>query len=188
VYDAALDGTWEPNNILNIVNYPYDADNLPPDIYEVAWPYNFSWLFRLDTAYYNRGVNVGDVMQFAGPPLNSPSDRFTFKIDGVDGAVAAVNLKNIKVVPDPYFVQYSSMVETQPGQAVLEFQHVPNRCTIRIYTLSGDLVRTLEHDDNSGTARWDLLSSNNQQVASGIYLYHVESPFGEHLGRFSVLK
>jgi hypothetical protein len=80
------------------------------------------------------------------------------------------------------------MVETGLDESILEFQNIPDKCTIRIYTLAGDLVRTIEHNDGSGVARWDLLTSNAQQVASGIYIYHVDSPYGEHLGRFAVVK
>ena len=97
-------------------------------------------------------------------------------------------MKNIKVVPNPYLAKYSSLVETNGSEAVIEFQHIPDECTIRIYTLSGELVRTIEHNDMNGYARWNLLSENSQQVASGVYLYHVESPYGERLGRFSIIK
>jgi len=80
------------------------------------------------------------------------------------------------------------MVETSEGESVVEFQNVPDECTIRIYTLAGDLVQTVNHTSGTGAARWNLLSKNRQQVAAGIYLYHVESTYGEHLGRFAIIK
>ena len=70
----------------------------------------------------------------------------------------------------------------------LKFRGVPDVCTVRIYTIAGDLVQTLVNDDGNGEVEWNLLSSNLQQVASGIYIFHVESPYGEHLGRFAVIK
>ena len=45
-----------------------------------------------------------------------------------------------------------------------------------------------EHTDGSGTEEWDLLTEGRRQIASGIYIYHVESEYGEHLGRFAVVK
>jgi len=126
--------------------------------------------------------------QVQGAPLLGPSDEFAFKVDGINAASAKVSLDDIRVVPNPYFVGYSARIETSAGQSVLEFQQVPGVCTIRIYSLAGDLVKTIEHNDGTGTARWDLQAEGQRLVASGIYLYHVESEFGEHLGRFAVVK
>jgi hypothetical protein len=36
---------------------------------------------------------------------------------------------------------------------------------------------------------WDMLSKDGNEIAYGIYLYHVEAPgIGEKLGRFAVIK
>jgi len=183
VIDGTLDGVWDHYNTLILVDYPY---NPAGNLYDDAYPYYFGWIFKIDTAIY--APQIGDVLQIQGAPVNGPEDHFTFKVDGVNAAAARTNLSNIRVVPNPYFVQYSARVETSDGESVLEFQKIPDHCTIRIYTLAGDLVQTIDHTDGTGTARWDLLSSNRQQVASGIYIYHVESPYGDHLGRFSVIK
>lgn len=179
-----IDETWSPGDGLAIVDYPY---NPATDLTAEAFPYYYGWRFDIDAATYN--PSSGDVLTIDRAPLNGPGDLFTFKIDGVNAAQASANLKNIRVVPNPYFAQYSAMVETGEGEAVIEFQKVPDECTIRIYTLSGDLVKTIYHSSSEGgTARWDLKSKDQIQVSSGIYLFHVESPYGEHLGRFAVIK
>ena len=176
-------GVWNSYDLISIVDWPYNpAGDLTAD----AFPYYYGWFFGFDDDVYN--PSVGEVLTVEGAPLNGPDDVFSFKVDGINASAAAAELSNVRVVPDPYFVHYDGMVETDPGESVLEFQGVPGNCTIRIYTIAGDLVQTIEHTSGTGTARWDLLSSNNQQVASGIYLYHVESPYGEHLGRFAVIK
>ena len=178
-----IDGTWNPDDAVTIVNYPYDTTS---DLATVAFPDRYGWRFTLDGSVYN--PTIGDVLTIDGAPLNGPGDVFTFKTDGVNAAAATNQMKDIRVVPNPYYAQYSSMVETGQGEAVIEFQKVPDKCTIRIYTLTGDLVNTINHDDGTGTARWNLQSSSQQQVASGIYIYHVESPYGERLGRFAIIK
>jgi len=183
IYDIADDGEWDPGDPLTIVNYPYDSTaTVTPD----AFPYCYSWMFGFDDSVYN--PVVGDVFTMQGAPLNGPEDNFVFKVDGVNAATASVNLKDIRVVPNPYFAQYSAMIETGEGESVVEFQKIPDRCTIRIYTMAGDLVTTINHNDGTGAARWDLLSEHGRLVASGIYIYHVESPYGEHLGRFAIIK
>jgi hypothetical protein len=35
---------------------------------------------------------------------------------------------------------------------------------------------------------WDLISQNTQSVASGIYLYSVESELGNQVGKFVIIK
>ncbi|MEW5993000.1 MAG: hypothetical protein AB1744_01210 [Candidatus Zixiibacteriota bacterium] len=182
VYDWGSDGGYDPDDLLTVVNYPYDS---LASVTPFAFPYYYRWMFGFDDSVFN--PVVGDVFTVQGAPLNGPGDNFAFKVDGINSANARKDLKDIRVVPNPYFARYSAMVETAEGQSVLEFQKIPDRCTIRIYTLAGDLVCTIEHD-GSGAARWDLLSESGRQVASGVYIFHVDSPYGEHLGRFAVIK
>jgi len=67
------------------------------------------------------------------------------------------------------------------------------RNTIKIYTLAGDLVETIEHDGTGGygEASWNLISRNGQEVVSGIYLYVVQSAddrFDDFIGKFVVVR
>ena len=183
VYDFFGDGVWDPYDLLGIVNYPYDSVT---SVTPFAFPEYYSWLIGFDDAVYN--PSIGDVFTIESAPLNSPGDEFLFSVDGIDAADASDDLKDVKVVPDPYIAQYSAKVETAEGESALEFQNIPTECTIRIYTMSGDLVQTLNHTDGTGSERWNLLSGSQQQIASGIYIFHVESPFGNRIGRFAVIK
>ena len=57
-------------------------------------------------------------------------------------------------------------------------------------TVRGDLVDTIEHHStiDDGTENWDLRSKDGLNIAYGIYLFHIESPYGEKIGRFAVIK
>jgi hypothetical protein len=182
VYDFGLDGAYDPWDLIIIINYPYDADTDP---FETAWPTYFSWFFGFDETQYN--PSVGDVFTIEGPLMNSPDDVFMFSADGISTSHASASLSNIKVVPDPYYA-YATLWEVNEGESVLQFQNLPNRCTIRIYTLSGDLVKTLEHVNDTGTEEWNMQNADQRLIVSGIYLYHVESPYGDFIGRFAVVK
>ncbi len=62
---------------------------------------------------------------------------------------------------------------------------------IKIYTLAGDLVQTLDHDNSKlGIKDWGLTSSVGQTIASGIYLYTVEDKKNGKIqvGKFVVIK
>ena len=69
----------------------------------------------------------------------------------------------------------------------MEFIHLPDKATVRIYSLSGDLVQTLQHE-GSGTLAWNMLNSNGQGIAPGLYYYNVDSSVGTRIGKFAVIK
>jgi hypothetical protein len=48
------------------------------------------------------------------------------------------------------------------------------RATIRIYSYTGQLIQTIEHDRASYGNPWYQLSINNQVIASGVYYFVVQ--------------
>ena len=76
----------------------------------------------------------------------------------------------------------------------VRFANLPlSPCTIKIFTLDGDLVKELEHDGSGGYGEcsWNLLTKNGQQVVSGIYLFSVtadEPGFDRQIGKFVVVR
>ncbi|MCK4858082.1 MAG: T9SS type A sorting domain-containing protein, partial [candidate division Zixibacteria bacterium] len=161
-----------------ILDFPYDGMPHPE-----AYPYYDAWIFRFaedDTAYA-----TGDIFEIGGAPVNGAGDKFLFKVPGVDATLAAEQLDNIRVVPNPYLGR--AEWENTQGRRRLEFIHLPEEATVRIYTLAGDLVQTLKHS-NSGTLVWDMLSVNDQAIAPGLYFYYVDSPAGQKIGKFAVIK
>jgi hypothetical protein len=72
----------------------------------------------------------------------------------------------------------------------MEFRAIPQGATIRLYTVHGDLVRTLRQDGSmSGYVPWDMRTKDNLDVAPGLYVFHVDAPgLGTHIGKFAILK
>ena len=102
---------------------------------------------------------------------------------------------NVKVVPNPYIIW--NEWQTQFIQRRLKFINLPNECTIRIFNLNGELIRTIMHTETSeggvgndlgGDEWWDILSENRQLVASGVYIFHIESEVGEQVGKFVIVR
>lgn len=79
-------------------------------------------------------------------------------------------LENARVVPNPYNLAAAKELRWPDQQDKLAFLEIPGKCTIKIYTERGDLVETVEHTDGSGDAYWDLTTSSNQVVVSGLYI------------------
>lgn len=127
----------------------------------------------------------------------SSSDVYEFSMQGWKSAINLHSaLDDIYVVPDPY-VAVNVLEPKQPaaltgrGERRVEFVNLPQRCTIRIFTVSGKLVKTIKHDVDfkKGREPWDLLTKDGIEVAYGIYFYHVDAgKNGEKIGRFAVIK
>lgn len=110
------------------------------------------------------------------------------------------NADDIYVVPNPATTQSMqpwtlSPNNDDPTGIKVEFRNLPaDRGTIRIFTLAGDLVEEIPFDGRAGvgSAEWDLVSRNGQDVASGVYLFAVESDtnsaFARKIGKFVVIR
>ncbi len=122
------------------------------------------------------------------------SFQFAMRAGSVDNELAKDQLENIYVVPNPYIGAASwerASSSIGRGERKIEFFNLPKTCTIRIFNVRGELIRTIEHDgaNNDGSAPWDLKSNENEDVAYGIYFYHVEAPgIGEYTDKFAIIK
>lgn len=92
---------------------------------------------------------------------------------------------DIKVVPNPY--RGAALFEERYQNRIM-FTNLPRQCKISIFSMSGDLVRMIEHTDGSSTESWDIVSRNNQDVVSGLYLYVVETEDEKATGKFVIIR
>jgi len=105
------------------------------------------------------------------------------------GVIGAASLKrptggklaDIRVVPNPYNIasRYRQYGEGA-GSEKINFFNLPGKCTIRIYTFSGDLVKIIEHTDGSGDEAWTnptrqqyQVTDATQHVVSGLYIANI---------------
>ena len=87
-------------------------------------------------------------------------------------------LDSIKVVPNPY--KASSKFNETPNSRRIRFTHLPTECRISVYTIAGEHVTTIDHQQQfDGNAWWNLRTGNNQngpEIAPGLYIYVIEFP------------
>jgi hypothetical protein len=174
-----------------------------------SWMIRFDALFELDTLWAE-GVPYADTTWITVDPpqpgdqvflaMTKPfrqGDIFRFSLQGADSSdvLAKDELDDICVVPNPYVVtaswEPSNIYKYGRGERRLHFFHLPKDCTIRIYNLRGYLVDTIEHHStaDNGMEPWDILSKDGNEIAYGIYIFHVEAPgIGEKIGRFALIK
>lgn len=155
---------------------------------------------------HQRVIQDGVLIGFATGLSGDPSSGFVYTVPQSESqATWDFNKDAVYVVPNP--ATRSTMApwalnpnNEDPTGLKVEFRHLPAaRCQIRIYTLAGDLVKEILHDEtaaiatgdyaSTGTATWDLVSRNGQDVASGVYIFSVEADgFERTVGKFIVIR
>jgi hypothetical protein len=101
----------------------------------------------------------------------------------------------VGVYPNPY---YRNAIWDGSSERLrkIYFYNLPSDCEITIYTLAGDIVKRIEHTDQSNSSEirwfetyapggkqqfaggehaWDLLTDNDQAIATGLYLFTVKN-------------
>ncbi len=194
-------------------SYVTSGDDIMPIIYQGTTPKG-TWLINfiappdsvvtdtsgapVDTIETKINPEAGDVafVEIAEPLTAEDEITFSTRVASTAQATESL-LDRIKVVPNPYVS--ASKWETLPpdippghgrGERRIDFIHLPRTCTIRIYTIYGDLVRTIEHEDDlyDGSESWNLLTKDDMDIAFGVYIYHIESSIGEKIGKFAIIK
>jgi len=95
------------------------------------------------------------------------------------------DLERVGVVPNPFRQREA----WDSGQNEMHFINLPANARITIYTVSGDLVTEFFHSDPlRDFARWDLRNQEGKDVASGIYMYRIESGTFTFQDRFVVIR
>ncbi|MCF7797878.1 MAG: hypothetical protein K9N11_03640 [Lentisphaeria bacterium] len=144
------------------------------------------------------GPEPGDVFQYKTRMPFSAMDSYKFTTSGGQESAELVknDLDQVAVVPNPYVAtatwERKPYLQSGRGERKVYFINLPQECTIRIYTVSGELVRKIEHSSTvyDGSEPWDLLNNDNLEVAYGIYVYHIESPESgaETIGKLALIK
>lgn len=116
----------------------------------------------------------------------------------------------IGVYPNPY---YGNAIWDGNSERLrkIYFFNLPSECEITIYTLAGDIVKRIQHNDLSNSSEirwfetfasdgkqifaggehaWDLLTDNDQAIATGMYLFTVKNNKNGEIktGKFLVVK
>jgi len=166
-----------------------------------GWPDSrLSWsvTFIKDTLNTDdhRAPEVGDIFRIVTKKPFRTGEYFEFISEGQDYNLskAQSDLDKVAVVPNPY----TGAASWEPisnsvgrGERRIFFIHLPNECTIRIYTMAGKLLETIEHNStiDDGQESWDLVSKDGMDISYGIYIYHVDAPgIGETISRFAIIK
>ena len=121
----------------------------------------------------------------------------------------------VLVVPNPYRVDKDYTYENggwegltkswNESKRVIKFIHLPEgEWTLRVFTLAGEQIITIQntkgsgyvvgglqkdaYSESRGEINWNLLSESKRALASGVYIYSVESKFGTQIDKFVLIR
>jgi hypothetical protein len=82
----------------------------------------------------------------------------------------------IRIAPNPYIISSSENTLRFPSEPdKIAFFNIPAKCVIKIYTEVGELIKEIVHNDGTGDAYWNSITSSNQVIVSGVYIVVFEN-------------
>ncbi len=186
--DQDFDGKIGPNDNLLL----FDRDT--KDSLRYTWFMAFNSKTNKDTVFT---FTAGDTLKIRTTKPFRKGDVFTFTpaVPTVTKTLTSKDLDNIRVVPNPYVVasvreEGNYGAKFGRGERKIEFQHVPADAKISIFTVRGELIRTLRANGSigTGTVVWDVKTDENLDVAYGVYFYALESSVGTKTGKIAIIK
>lgn len=172
---------------LKFYEYEFEIENLLPTI-----PYYVS------VTAFDMGSPKSDLVSLETSVTNMAQMMYPYSSE--DQAVGE-DLK-VYIYPNPYRIDgeyrskgFEGRADFRPDYRVraIHFENLPTQCTISIYSIDGDLIRSMDHDEpsdnrNSRHHVWDMITRNTQEISSGLYYWVVESADGKiQMGKLAVI-
>lgn len=165
---------WYDCNAFNGFTYYYAVTTFDRD-YEVLS--GRQGLFKFDNCQPAQGALF---------PCEEELQMLTVEVD------AQEEVSRVYAVPNPFRSGGSRLTQENyhnfPDDMV-RFVNVPEHAIIKIFNVAGDLVWEGGHDGLDGNIEWGVANMSNEPVASGVYIYRVESDGGNVVyGRLVVIR
>lgn len=169
-------------SVLDLANYAMNAPRQVIAVDSLA-PQRDRVRLHVDSRYPIGGLGILDTLWLRNITSESGALLNGSGRDSVLLGSMANSIADAYVYPNPY----RGVGPDGKGEAVM-FAGLPERATIRIFTVQGVLIRTIEHADLTGGSRWDLTNENGDKIASGVYLYTLESNGEKIHGKLAVMR
>jgi len=199
VYEADPDFSGSYNFIKNFFIVPVYESYTGIGMSDYYSNTQMGWMLKFDKT--NTSFESGNIFRVSFVnPLFPGVDTYAIDAAGsmaTSGDDLSAQLEAVNVFPNPYFGQ-NPEERNQLNRFVYFTNLGVGKTTIRIFTISGDLIRVIEKSidsENSADRRvqWDLRNSFDIPVASGMYIAHLslgddqnESSIGEKVMKLAV--
>ena len=136
--------------------------------------------------WWEAQFNQGDVVRFNyANPIQPGVDEFVFSTMASE-TVASNDVSEVSVYPNPYYGTHE--LESSRAEKYVSFNHLPVEAKIDIYSLGGVFVKSIEKNDASQFAQWDLKNQYGYPVASGMYIARVKSGGEEKILKIALVQ
>jgi hypothetical protein len=177
--DSCLPTDTTNEGFFKYFEYEYEITDLLPTV-----PY------YINVTAFDFGSPVSGLASLESPP--NVNAKVTYALASNADTALAKDMK-VFVYPNPYRIEGEYRKNGYEGRGdtdrpddrvrVVHFANLPPKCTIRIYTIDGDLVREFVHDipvsdPLSNHDYWNLITRNTQLAVSGLYYWTVEGDDG----------
>jgi len=193
-WDGARAGNY---NYIWITNQPYTGESQFDDgDDDNDFMYQFISLGGDMPVYYTADLDIpGSANQMARsgtltiiPKRDNLPDTDIFSFSTAGAVVSTYDPDKINVWPNPYFGYNPE--ERDPLDQQLHFTNLPSSgaCTIRIFDLAGQPVKSLYHTNATQYEIWDLTNNFGLPVASGMYITHIETDKGNKILKLGIVQ
>ena len=107
------------------------------------------------------------------------ADMFHFSIFSLHGG-GTTGLSDAYAYPVPFI--------PSRGDTDITFTNISPLCTIKIYTLNGELIRTIEHTSGKTSYSWDVTNDRGDRLGSGVYLYLIKNNKNKKKGKLIIIR
>ncbi|KAA3618657.1 MAG: hypothetical protein DWQ05_06765 [Calditrichaeota bacterium] len=205
----------------------YRSSRANDNLYEMIWECGGNTGVELTNEYWDYNVERGKSYYYYVTSYDDGSDNTTGLFPGQslesspyynrnyqNGAKAAVppasNMDSVLVVPNPFHLQglafggtfQEDYLEIPRAEDQLSFVGLPAKAVIRIFTVHGNLVETINHPNpdnprsipDSADEAWFQISESYQTIKSGVYFFYVEGwdrdgkALGTTTGKFVIIR
>ncbi|WKZ69139.1 MAG: T9SS type A sorting domain-containing protein [Melioribacteraceae bacterium] len=178
VFDQTLrDTAWTKDETTNMWErfYCYEPDGEYPEVFPETSGRSFSAQHRVgNIVFEGEQPEEGTIIRITTFRPLSDGDEFEISLEAPnfnDTESGKEKIDEISVFPNPFFAGNNIT-----NQNYVRFIGLPTKATIRIFTISGQLIRKLEKDDQTKYIDWDVRNGSNQIVAGGMYIAHLDMP------------
>ena len=91
-------------------------------------------------------------------------------------------LDNVVVYPNPF-------IPSQSINGYITFKNLTENVTIQIYDMAGHHIRAIETQQGGDVeARWDARNKKDEEVASGTYVFVIQSDSARYVGKVVIMR
>jgi len=178
------------NGYLLNVSGPNITDSIKA-IARSPW-FNAMYIAGFTTPFHQIDFNPTGKLTITPSHVLTENDKYYFRVKTEKSKdEKKAQFDKINVYPNPLFAYnpLSNSFGFANDEPFVTFSNLPEKVNIKIYSLSGVLIKLLDKNDLSASLRWNLKNEYGNKIASGLYIAIITTPdLGQKILKFSIIQ